>query len=179
MIPISTGTGLRQRLLVCGDEVHGLFASPNFFFRTVTPDLLDAAGIEELMDDQTRIIDLNESPVGLWSFRSLGPGSSLTLSPLSGYYHLYFRLRSDLPISYWIEGCDAIVQYLASMNDVFRVALSVPEFDEIGKQAAEAAKFEREGTVAEITDVGHMPRGMVTYARTYAPDDFHGPESQA
>jgi len=154
---MSTETTLKQRLPICGDEIHGLLASPEFFFRTVTPNLLDATGIDELFDDQTRIIDLDETPVGLWSFCGLDPFSSLDTSPFSGFYHLYFRLRSDLPISYWVEGYEAIVEYLASINDVVRVALSVPELDEIGKHAAEAARFEREGSVAEIIDVA-LPR---------------------
>ncbi|MFD4635854.1 hypothetical protein ACFWN2_00995 [Lentzea sp. NPDC058436] len=136
----------------------------------MTPEVLDTAAIDALVTaDNTWLIDQDGCAAGLWSFRSMemyGWG----VSQFCGFYELFYRLRSDLPVEDWVEGCEAVIGYLAGRNDIVRITLPVPEFDETGRNAAVAMGFTSAGVLRDVVGAARSSCGQIAYTRVYEQD---------
>lgn len=163
-MPVHPSVFEQRRTRACPD-IYRLFDSPDFFFRTATPLLVDAAAVDALIDEWTRVITLDERVAGLWSFSPLDPRSR-GIVDFSGLYRLDYRLRGDLPESAWVAGFGHILGYLTSMSDVVRIAIEVYAFDRLGAAMAEAMGFSREGLLGDTITLKGRSWGSIMYART-------------
>jgi hypothetical protein len=159
---------LRPVAAVPQEEVYALYDGADFLYKTVTPTTLDAREIDALVDERTRFLALPDKLAGLWSFRSVDQ-QSWGLSQFTGFYHLAYRLRGELPAECWVNGFEGILSYLTNRSDVVRVDLQVAEFDELGALMAETMGFTREGMIPDTLVLAGRSWGTTTYARTWSP----------
>lgn len=149
------------------DDVNLLYDSPDFYYRTVTPTMLDSVGLARLLSEGTRVVRIDGAVAGLCEVAELDP-FSWTSSGTTGIYQLHYRLRGDLAAETWVEGLGHIVDYLAGKSRLLRVAWHLPEFDEMGIAVAVASGFVREGTIGDTLFFRGGSCGTAVMARTWS-----------
>lgn len=148
-------------------SVHSLFSCADFLYKNTIPRLLDAQAIDRVATPSTQVVLHEGEAIGLWSV-----ANSLFYNwdgPLhSGFYLLHFRLSSSVPKGWWPLVYQEILEQLGSKNDVVRVTMQFPEFDQLGRDAAGRIGLNFEGVVKQAFRHGGRSWARAIYGQSFA-----------
>jgi Na+-driven multidrug efflux pump len=143
-------------------EVHDLFCSPDFLFKTQVPALADPVEIDALLTDDTRAVTSEGAVLGL-----------VELEPAdiqAGHYRIHYRLRDELPIARWSTVLEEIIASERDERHILRLTFLVHESDQRGLTLAERCGLEYEGTLPSTVQRAGRRESTRFYARRYLPD---------
>lgn len=143
--------------------VLDMYTEPDFFFRTVEPDTLAEHEIVERLADDTRVLLADGAPVGLYAIEAPPMGRDHY-----SHVNLHLRLRSGVPLDWWVQAYREVVQSVRRYTEVVRLAALFGEFDERGLAAARASGMTEEGTLAGVVVHGGRRSGFVYFSQIWA-----------
>jgi Na+-driven multidrug efflux pump len=142
-------------------DVHRLFCSRDFLFKTQLPWLASADEIDALLGVDARAIVADGRLLGLVE---LEPASAE-----AGHYRIHYRLRSDLAVGTWSTVLESIAATLRDERDVLRLTYLVEDSDQPGLALAQRSALDYEGSLPSTVQRRGQRCATRFYARTYEP----------
>jgi hypothetical protein len=144
------------------DAVLDLFGEPDFYFRTTQPDTRPEWEILALLDDDTRVLLADGTPVGLFALEGVG-------SDHGCHRQLHLRLTAAAPAHWWESAYREVVRGVRWRHELVRITFTAGEFDDRGLRAARALGLTDEGTLADVVLHEGRPYGYVYFSQIWAP----------
>lgn len=143
-------------------EVHELFASPGFCFKTQLSWLAGPEEIDALLSASVRAIRVDGQLAGLVELEAADAGAR--------HYRLHYRMSDGLPVARWSSVLEAIMARERDERHALRVTYLIDESDPRGLALAERCGLDFEGALPGMVERDGRREARRFYARTYAPD---------
>lgn len=141
-----------------------LFTEPDFYFRTVIPDLLSESEIRALVAADALLCRCGGVPAGLVWLTVPDPGYPT-------HFALITRFAADCPLPRAVAAVREALSALTSYRPVRRISHEVCAVDRRGIELAEALGLELEGTVPGLLAVAGGHHGIHYYGKLFGDRD--------
>ena len=151
-----------------GDDpstTYSLFTEPDFYYRTLIPDLLSDNEIRALVGARTLLCRRDGVPAGLI-------GLPAPDSDYPAHFLLQARFARSCPLPEAVAAVEDALRALTTFRPVHRISHEVCDGDRRGIELAEAVGLELEGTVPGVLALAGGRHGIRYYAKVFEePDD--------